>query len=159
MTTSRANEASEPIGRPSEAPLAAHHRHLERVFEALVAEAQERDAESLHPEWKAFERELERHLALEEAEFLPDFAREHPEEAREIRSDHAAIRSALVQMGIDLELHALRADAVAAFVEGLKAHARREEHLLYPWAARSLPARVWSAVRAGLASAAGRLIP
>ena len=35
---------------------------------------------------------------------------------------------------MSLDLHLLRAEAVEAFVEQLKAHARRENDMLYAWA-------------------------
>jgi hypothetical protein len=57
--------------------------------------------------------------------------------------EHAQIREKLTELGIDLELHCLGADRVKSFVDGLRAHAAREERLLYSWADRQFggPAR------------------
>jgi hemerythrin-like domain-containing protein len=129
---------------PSHRPLPAHHQDIERAFEALAARAHEGDPVALRAEWTAFEAELESHLDMEERELIPLFCEQHPEEARALCDEHAEIRAALTQLGIDLDLHALRADAVTAFVEKLRAHARREDRLLYPWVERHPPAGVWT---------------
>jgi len=136
--------------------LAQHHRDLDARFERLVAGAREGDPVELRNEWSAFERELLRHLELEEAEILPAFARHHAAEARAILVAHAEIRSALLEMGLNLDLHVLRADRVEAFVQQLEAHARREEAAFYAWAERHLPATDWHAIKRGLQDVAKR---
>ena len=136
--------------------LSQHHRDLDIRFERLVAQAREEDPMTLRAEWSAFERELLRHLELEEAEILPAFARHHAAEARAILAEHAEIRSALLEMGLSLDLHVLRADAVEAFVQQLEAHARREEASFYAWAERHLPASDWHSIKRGLQDATTR---
>jgi hypothetical protein len=115
-----------------------HHQRLEHRFAGLIARAKEGDGLALRKEWFVFETELLDHLAEEELEVLPGFQRLHPQEAEAIRAEHEAIRQSLVAMGIDLDLHLLRADAVEAFVAQLRDHASREEALLYPWAVSQL---------------------
>jgi polyisoprenoid-binding protein YceI len=44
----------------------------------------------------------------------------------------------MTSLGIDLDLHCLPPELVAALVEELRAHARHEEAVLYPWAERCL---------------------
>jgi hemerythrin superfamily protein len=112
--------------------LSEHHRHLEGLFLALVARAQQGDCAALQKEWSLFERELLRHLELEETEILPRFGQRHPREARKILAEHAQIRGDLEEMGVCLDLHLLRAQAVEDFVRRLSEHARREETLFYP---------------------------
>jgi hemerythrin-like domain-containing protein len=114
--------------------LSEDHAALDRLFQELVTEARCGDRTTMGAEWQRFEAQLSTHMDLEEREILPNFAKEHPEEARAILDEHARIRSSLVEMGIDLDLHCLRADRVEAFVALLRAHARREEAVLYPWA-------------------------
>jgi hemerythrin-like domain-containing protein len=130
--------------------LAEHHRDLDRRLDELVSRAQECDATELRCEWTAFERELLRHLELEEAELLPGFAQHDAAGARAILADHAEIRSDLLEMGLNLDLHLLRAEAVESFVQRLKAHARREEAALYAWAERHVAAGRWSSIKRSL---------
>jgi hemerythrin superfamily protein len=116
------------------AMLSEDHQHLDRLFQEIVASCHAGDHDSMRANWTRFERELTSHMDLEEHEILPAFARAHRSEAQGIRDEHAAIRTALTEMGVDLDLHCLRADRVEAFISLLRAHARREESLLYPWA-------------------------
>jgi hemerythrin-like domain-containing protein len=117
--------------------LSEDHAHLERLLQELVARVRQGDRATLRGDWQRFERELTSHMELEEQEILPSFQREHPAEARAIRDEHARIRAGLTEMGIDLDLHCLRAERVEAFIELLRAHARREEALFYPWASHT----------------------
>ena len=135
--------------------LAEHHRDLDRRLDELVSRAQECDVTELRCQWTAFERELLRHLELEEAEILPGFAQHDAAGARAILADHAEIRSELLEMGVSLDLHLLRAEAVEGFVRRLKAHARREEAALYAWAEHHFGTGRWSSIKRSLADAAG----
>jgi hemerythrin superfamily protein len=116
--------------------LAGEHAHLEGLFAALVAGSRCEEPGALRARWAQFEEELTAHLALEETQILPAFAREYPEEARGILEEHRRIRTMLEELGVDLELNSLRAERVAAFIGDLRAHAQREENLLYSWAGR-----------------------
>lgn len=146
--------------RPAELPpdrlLADDHRRLDRSFAALVVRAQGGDPIQLRAEWQAFERGLLDHLDLEEQEILPGFARDNARDADMIRQEHAAIREALVEMGIDLDLHLLRADAVQSFCDRLRAHAAREEAALYRWASENVPRGQWAALGRRLSNAGNR---
>ena len=117
--------------------LSEHHRALDEQLDRLIADAQLLDAAALRSPWSKFEKELLRHLEYEESAILPAFARHHAGEARALRDEHARIRAALLDLGINLDLHALPCEAVKDFVSQLGAHARREDALLYPWARRN----------------------
>lgn len=52
-----------------------------------------------------------------------------------LTGEHAQIRSALSEMGVAIELHALREEAVTALLGLLRAHGRREDETLYRWTA------------------------
>ena len=134
--------------------LAEHHRDLDERIDRLVARAQEGDPIELRTEWTMFERELLRHLELEEVEILPGFARQDAAGARAILADHAEIRSTLLEMGLNLDLHFLRAEVVEDFVQRLKAHARREVAALYPWAGRHIAPGGWRSIEQNLRDAA-----
>jgi len=135
-------------------PVAEHHRDLNHRLDELISRAQECDAAELRREWTAFERALLRHLELEEAELLPGFAQHDAAGARAILADHAEIRRDLLEMGLNLDLHLLRAEAVEGFVRRLKTHARHEEEGLYPWAERHVASGRWTSIERGLADAA-----
>lgn len=133
--------------------LAEHHRALDEQLDRLVVRAQEGEAE-LRAEWTAFERELLRHLEQEEAEILPAFARHDAAEARAILAEHAQIRQSLLEMGLSLDLHCLRAEAVQELVRQLKAHARREDGAFYTWAAANVAPSTWQSIKRSLKEAA-----
>jgi len=120
--------------------LAEHHRALDEQLERLIADAQRLDGPELRACWSRFETELLRHLDYEEAAILPAFARRHAGKARAIVDEHARIRAALLDLGVSLDLHALRWEAVNDFASQLRAHARREDAQLYPWARRNVAA-------------------
>jgi len=134
---SRAEGAIPRRGEFIHSMMSEDHRHLEQLFQEIVAWAHEGEHASLRGEWQRFERELLSHLELEEQEILPAFSREHLAEARSIRDEHASIRAGLTELGVELDLHCLRAERVEAFIGLLRAHAKREEALLYPWASHS----------------------
>jgi hypothetical protein len=69
------------------------------------------------------------------------FEREYPEETAGLREEHVRIRRLLADLGIQVELHALREQPARHFVESLRGHAGREELLLYRWA-QDLPPEI-----------------
>jgi hypothetical protein len=153
--SSELQTVSPPAERSPDRLLSEDHHRLDRLFDALVTRAQGGDPIDLRAEWEVFERGLLRHLELEEHEILPGFARDDPAGAKAILDEHGAIRDALVEMGISLDLHLLRADAVQAFCDRLRAHAAREEAALYRWATRQIPRSRWAALGRRLAAAGG----
>jgi polyisoprenoid-binding protein YceI len=143
-TTTRGNDFEFPRPSPVEseeaiqAVLSQDHERLERQFESIVAEASGGDPSTLRRAWQAFERELLRHFDDEEKHILPAFALQKPAEAHALFYEHQRIRNELTKLAVDLDLHCLRADRIADFVGELRAHARHEDDLLYPWAAHRL---------------------
>jgi hypothetical protein len=130
--------------------LAEHHRALDQQLDRLVVRAQGGDAAELRAAWTAFERELLRHFEQEEAEILPAFARHDAAEARAILAEHADIRGALLEMGLALDLHCLRAEAVETLARQLKAHAAREDRAFYAWAATHTAPDTWQSIERSL---------
>ena len=114
------------------------HERLERQFQSIVAEASCGDPIALREAWRVFEKELLAHFDDEETQILPAFALQEPIKARALLDEHERIRVGLTKLGVDLDLHCLRAERVADFIAALRAHARREDELLYPWAAHRL---------------------
>ena len=132
--------------------LAEHHRDLDRRLASLVAQARENDPIELRAEWSRFERELLRHMEIEETTIVPTFSRRHPLQAADIVADHVAIRSLLLEMGVDLDLHLLRAASVDRLVEMLRSHARREDAVFYRWAQQHVAPEAWRSLERGLAN-------
>jgi hypothetical protein len=120
--------------------LAGDHDRLDRSFQSILTRAHGGDWQQLESEWIAFQRELLGHLEAEEKHAIPALARDRPAAAETLLCDHAAIRAKLIELGVDLDLHSLRAERVAMFVEALRAHAKREEGMFYPWTDGHLPA-------------------
>jgi hemerythrin superfamily protein len=139
-----ASDPSRPIVAPGEveeairAVLANDHEHLDRSFRALITEASRGDADDLSEEWRDFERTLLRHFETEETQIFPVFGLAEPGEARALLEEHGRIRLQLAELGIDLGFHCLPPERIRSFVDGLRAHALREERLFYPWAAKRL---------------------
>jgi hemerythrin superfamily protein len=113
--------------------LAGDHDRLDRELQSILTRAGGGDWQQLEGEWGAFQRELLGHLDAEEKHVIPVLARDRPVAAETLMSDHEAIRARLVELRVDLDLHCLRPERVAMFVELLRSHAEREEGMFYPW--------------------------
>jgi hemerythrin superfamily protein len=124
-----------------ESMLAGDHHRLDRAFQAIVTRAQGGDFQQLEGEWLIFQNALLGHLDAEERHLIPELAKDRPGEAQKLLDDHAHIRARLLELGIDLDIHCLRAERVVAFVETLRAHANREENIFYPWVDRQMSGR------------------
>lgn len=130
--------------------LMADHERLERSLEELANAAEGALPDALIDVWRDFEAGLRAHLEAEEEHLFP-VVRGDPALAA-IEADHAEIRRRLDELGLAVELHAVRAEAIDALVERLRAHAAREDAWLYALADRALdePARrsLWARLRA-----------
>jgi iron-sulfur cluster repair protein YtfE (RIC family) len=120
------------------AKLTAEHRHVEELLEQMRSAVQVDDPRALCEAWTGFERELTEHMRFEEEVLLPRFAEVEPFEARALRSEHDDLRRLIDELGVRTDLHALRAEVADQLFARLRAHARREDAILYPWAARYL---------------------
>lgn len=111
----------------------ADHARLESLLEGLLAAFEANDREDMAKLWTAFEAGLNAHLDAEERYLIPAFERDYPEEARVILAEHEHIRSRLIELGTQLDLHIVRLTATRAFIDELRAHAANEDRLLYQW--------------------------
>jgi hemerythrin-like domain-containing protein len=125
--------------------LVEHHRGIERAIEAAAVKARG-DLPLLTAGYESLERELLRHMEIEERDLLPLYERSHPEEARELRGEHDAIRERLFELGLTLDLHHKRADALNDLAILLRAHTAREELGLYPWLEQNVTHATWEAL-------------
>jgi hemerythrin-like domain-containing protein len=118
--------------------LKSDHAALEVTFRRMIGKFGGGDPDAIRAGWQAMEQQLETHLGAEEQFMLPRFEKAYPEEAERIRVEHKQIRAALLQLGVDLDLHALRDETARAFIDALRQHAENEERLFYVWAQREL---------------------
>jgi hemerythrin superfamily protein len=119
--------------------LIADHIALDRLFDRLLRDMSGGDAATCQTSWAEFETALLDHLEAEEVFLLPAFDRIDKNEANGIRQDHATIRHLLAEMGVRLELHAVKKEHVERLIDSLRRHASREEAALYRWADELAP--------------------
>lgn len=130
--------------------LSRDHSRLDALFgellEALRAEAW-LDADRC---FGVLDDELSAHLIAEEAHVLPAFAQVDAPEARALREEHDEIRRRLREIGVGMELHAVPEAVATGFIESMRAHARREDALMYRWIDAHLAAVAAGELRRGL---------
>lgn len=127
------------------------HQALGDLYDRLL-EAMEADAPNLRELWSQLDRGLMSHMEAEERFVLPSFARVDREEAVMLIREHGQIRTLLFELGVAIDLHELRYERSCELVELLRAHAGREDNLLYRWADKNLDAALTTAA---IAHAAG----
>lgn len=128
------------------AAFSAEHGELDRLFSQLSA-AFAAEVPTEHARlWSALDERLRAHMDLEERELLPRLASAHPDEAAAIRHEHDELRRRLLALGVGVDLHTTRAEAVDEFLDLMRRHARREDALFYRWADETLGARERSAL-------------
>jgi hemerythrin-like domain-containing protein len=116
------------------------HERLEQLFQDLRAAFDADAREDAARLWGELDRGLSAHMEFEERHVLPAFRSVGSSEVDALLREHDLIRRRLTELGIGVDLHTLRAEIVADFVALLRAHAHREDGLLYRWAERELPA-------------------
>jgi hemerythrin-like domain-containing protein len=115
------------------------HADIETLVEDVRAAAQANvDVRTLGALWSRFARALEAHIDMEER-VLFSLLEGHEPELAELAREHAWFRRELDRLTVAAELHALRDDALEAFLDRLRAHADREEATLYAFLDRELP--------------------
>jgi hemerythrin-like domain-containing protein len=119
---------------PIRAQFLADHDRLEAVFERVLAAFEANDREEMGRLWTEFESGLLGHMETEEAHLIPALQRVSETSARVLVQEHRHIRTRLTELGVALDLHALRLDTARSFIDELRAHARSEDHLMYQWA-------------------------
>jgi len=113
--------------------MTASHRHLDQVFSNLLG-ALEVNAPDVRELWTELDHGLAAHMEAEERYVLPVFARVDPDEAVALLREHGEIRQQLLELGVAVDLHSIRFEQSRRFIAALRAHADREDRLLYRWA-------------------------
>lgn len=116
--------------------LVRDHERLDALFVALLETFLERDPNDVRAMWTRFDLSLSAHFDAEERYLLPLFGRVDPDEAAGLLAQHAVFRRSLDELGVGVDLHAVSLNVARGFIEGLRAHAHREEKLFYRWADR-----------------------
>jgi hypothetical protein len=126
-----------------------HHREIEDACLAILSAGFADQPRDLVKCWADIEHQLLDHMTAEEHLLFPAYQREDPENAQDLRDQHARLRAMAFEIGVAIQLHTIRCDALQQFVAELRAHARNEEASLYRWADRHLAGdedhrlRVW----------------
>jgi iron-sulfur cluster repair protein YtfE (RIC family) len=121
---------------PPQRGLPEEHQHLNEVFQALLNCAGTGDWQTCDEIWDGFCDDLRKHLDYEESALFPRFIEEGMRERRatqELLQDHEEIRRRLDALGIAIQLHTIRAEAIATFISAMRQHASREDELFHPW--------------------------
>jgi predicted amidohydrolase YtcJ len=138
--------------------LARDHERLDALFERLLSAFHANARSELCRLWAEFDSRLRAHLALEEEHILPEFAKVDPGEARSIAEEHVHIRRLLTELDIAVDLHLVGEQTVDALIKLLRAHARREDALMYRWAASHVEPAAQRTIIADFRRALAKLI-
>jgi hemerythrin superfamily protein len=123
------------------------HRDIEALLEDL-AHCAASSSPALEATFNDLERRLMAHMDAEEQYLLPLVEVSYPAESERTRLEHARIRQLVSQLGLAIELHAVREPQIAELVQLLREHAEREDRTVYDFAGE----RASSAVEHRLAS-------
>ncbi|HEX8109157.1 MAG TPA: hemerythrin domain-containing protein [Kofleriaceae bacterium] len=123
---------------PSGQLLDQHHREIEEACLALLGAGYAGEPCELTRRWGEIEHQLYDHMMAEEHFLFPAYQRDEPENAQDLRDQHARLRALALEIGVAVQLHTVRMEQIQAFVAVLRAHGQREEASLYRWADRHL---------------------
>jgi hemerythrin superfamily protein len=123
---------------PSGRILDQHHREIEEACLALLGACCAGDPSDLARRWGEIEHQLYDHMMAEEHFLFPAYQRHSPENAQDLRAQHARLRELALEIGIAAQLHTVHGEQIQAFVAALREHGEREEASLYRWADRHM---------------------
>lgn len=137
--------------------LSQDHQQLAVLLERLSRAAEACDREGLAVTWAELEPRLIGHMDAEERYLLPLVEADYPTEVKRTLLEHAQIRDRLAELGVAIELHAVRCGDIQALNDLLQAHAKHEDEELYVRAGDKVSVavehRVLSTLRTALRSA------
>lgn len=123
---------------PSGHILDQHHREIEEACLALLGACCTGDPSELARCWGQIEHQLYDHMMAEEQFLFPAYQRDEPENAQDLRDQHAQLREQAGELGVAIQLHTVHSEQIQAFVAALREHGEREEASLYRWADRHM---------------------
>jgi iron-sulfur cluster repair protein YtfE (RIC family) len=107
------------------------HRRLEALMNHVLEASAGDDREELAGLWDQFDAQLLAHMEAEEAHLIPVLQLTSERDARALTQEHKLIRERLAELGVAVDLHAVRLTMVKQFIDELQAHAAHEDALLY----------------------------
>jgi hemerythrin superfamily protein len=116
------------------------HVAFERRFDDLRAHARSDDWRYLDSVWDGFVDDLEEHFVYEEEVLFPELRRSAPDGsalALRLSTQHEQIRADIQLLGVQIQLHSIRASTIESLLNRLQRHAAVEDDCLYGWAERS----------------------
>lgn len=116
--------------------LREEHAALDARFDDLCARARAGEWSDVDEVWDDFADDLEAHLAYEEHDLFPLLGEQAPALAQRLVSQHEMIRRRLTELGVEIQLHTVRARTLEQLVDMLREHAQLESEQLYPWLER-----------------------
>jgi hypothetical protein len=116
------------------------HAAIANSVRDLARAAHLGDAAAMVIAFGEVDRKICHHLACGDDELLPRLVDCEPSEVAVLMEQHARIHRQLDDLGLALDLHALRAGMVDDFLELVSEHAVCEEHVVFDWAKRTVPA-------------------
>src|SRR5262245_33839590 len=114
--------------------LMADHRRLDTLLDSTLRAIEANDRDAIDSKFTEFDCGLRTHLEAEERHLLPALLRSDPRSARAIMAEHRHIRTRLLELASAIDLHTIRFSTANSFAGELRAHASREDALLYQWA-------------------------
>ena len=114
------------------------HARLDALFVELLDQFAEGNRRAVRAAWAQLDDGLAAHMAAEERHLLPLFEKIDLRETLALKAEHVSIRRMLAELGVGIDLDLVQPDLARAFIATLRAHARREDELLYRWANRRL---------------------
>jgi hemerythrin superfamily protein len=124
--------------KPAQRTLRADHEELAALTKRALAIVEEGDSADVQKLVAEIETKLLEHIDGEEAELLPRYAEEHPEDAGALLAQHATFRRLFAELGVAGDLHLVRLERMRELAATLADHAKRENEGLYRWAARAV---------------------
>jgi hypothetical protein len=118
--------------------LGQHHLEIEEACLALLDACCTGDPSEIARSWGEIEFQLYDHMMAEEHFLFPLYQHDEPDNAQDLRDQHARLRDLAVDLGVALELQTVHLAQIEAFVAALRDHEAREEASLYRWADRHL---------------------
>ena len=116
--------------------LREEHAVLDARFDDLCTRARAGEWQDVDEVWDDFADDLEAHLAYEEHDLFPLLVEQAPALVERLVAQHEMIRARLAELGVEIQLHTVRARTVEGFVATLREHAQLESEQLYPWLER-----------------------
>jgi hemerythrin-like domain-containing protein len=131
------------------------HKRIDALLDRLLAVVRADDREASEKVWKQVEASLLKHFDVEEMFVFPAVREGHSAEIDGLRREHDAMRRRLGELGLALELHTLRCDAIESLCAALREHAEREDALAYVQAGRTLSIGVARSIAARIKATVG----